>query len=293
MIAVQRIAAAAEIIIPAIRREHVIDPVVKALEAEAGPLLISLCRMVEHHVQNNLDPVLMECPDQLLQLRPFPVELIRRRIAGVRGKKADRIVAPVIQQPPPIHFSGVHGFVKFKNRHQLHRIDAELLQIGNLFLQPGERSLVCHAGRHVAGKAPHMQLVDDQVAQLPPGLRHTPPVKHIPHHPGMVMLFLMLSPDALARHRPGIGVQKDGVFIKAQPLLRLPRPVDAVGIFKFPDIQAENDHGVHIPNPVFLRKGQHRIRFFLAPVKKQQLAACPLMSMHGEIHALRKGHRPV
>ena len=66
MIAVQRIAAAAEIIIPAIRREHVIDPVVKALETEAGTLFIALRRMIEHHVQNDLDPVFMERPDQLL-----------------------------------------------------------------------------------------------------------------------------------------------------------------------------------------------------------------------------------
>ena len=109
----------------------------------------------------------------------------------------------------------------------------------------------------------------------------------------MVMLFLMLSPDALARHRPGIGVQKDGVFIKAQPLLRLPRSVDAVGVFKFPDIQAENDHGVYISHPVLLRKRQHRIGFLLFPVKKQKLAARPLMGMHGEIHTLRQGHRSV
>ena len=109
----------------------------------------------------------------------------------------------------------------------------------------------------------------------------------------MVMLFLMLSPDALSCHRPGIGVQKDGVFIKAQPLLRLPGPVDAVGIFKRADIQAENDHGVHVPHPVFLRKGQHRIRLLLPSVKQKQLAARPLMGMHGKIHALRQGHRPV
>ena len=145
----------------------------------------------------------------------------------------------------------------------------------------------------MAGKAPDMQLINDQIAQLPPGLGHAPPVEHIPYHSGMIMLFLMLSPDALSRHRPGIRVQQDGVFIKAQPLLRLPRPVDAVGIFKFTDIQAEDDHGIHISHPVLLRERQHRIGFLLSPVKKQKLAARPLMGMHGEIHALRQGHRSV
>ena len=142
MVAVEGVAAAAEIIILPVRREHVIDPVVKALEAEARPLFVALRRMIEHHVQDHLDPVFMQRPDQLLEFRPLPVVLAGRRIAGIRRKKADRIVPPVIQQLLSVRFPGVHGFVKFKYRHQLHRVDAKLLQIGDLFLQPGKGSLM-------------------------------------------------------------------------------------------------------------------------------------------------------
>ena len=97
VIAVQRIAAAAEIIISAIRRQHIINVIVKAFKGNEGAVLIALRRMVEHHVQNDLDARICQRPDQLLQFRSFPVVLIGRRIAGIGCKKADGAVAPVIE----------------------------------------------------------------------------------------------------------------------------------------------------------------------------------------------------
>ena len=138
-----------------------------------------------------------------------------------------------------------------------------------------------------------MKLVDHKLAQLLFRLRRVSPVEDILYHPGMVILFLMSAPDALSRHRPGIGVQKDGVFIKAQPLFRLPGPVDAVGIFKFFDVQPEHDHGIHVPDPIFFRERQDRIRFLLLSVKKQQLTARSFMGMHRKTHACGQRHGSV
>ena len=64
MIAVHDVATAAEIIVVAIRRQHVIDIVINALEAEARSHLISFCRVVEHNIQNDLDAIFLELANQ-------------------------------------------------------------------------------------------------------------------------------------------------------------------------------------------------------------------------------------
>ena len=96
MIAVQGVAAAAEIVIIPIGRQHVVDVVVKALEGEEGAHLIALGGVVKDHIQDDLDPIVVEGFDQLLELITLHVPLGRGGIAGVGGKEAYGIVAPVI-----------------------------------------------------------------------------------------------------------------------------------------------------------------------------------------------------
>ena len=89
--------------------------------------------MVEDHVQDDLNAVVVELLYQLLELQAFPVVLHVSGVAGVGGKKADRTVAPVVEELPPVVSALVHELVELKDRHQLHRIDAQGLQIGDLF----------------------------------------------------------------------------------------------------------------------------------------------------------------
>ena len=64
--AVDRIAAAAEIIIAAIGGQHVIDIIVKTLQRETGTLRITFRSMVENNIQETFDAVIVQLPDQLL-----------------------------------------------------------------------------------------------------------------------------------------------------------------------------------------------------------------------------------
>ena len=232
IIAVQSVAAPAEIVIMPLGSQHIVHFVVKALEAECGASLVALRRMIEHHIQNNLNTVVVERLDQQLQLRALGIVLVVCNIAGIGGEKSHRIVSPVVQEPSVPRIPGVHGLVKLKYGHQLHRVDAKLLQIRNFLHKPCESSPVLYSGGWMKGKSPHMKLIDHQVAHGPGGLGHISPVKNISDYAGMVGTCLFPAPDPLPRHRAGVRVQQNGVFVKGQPVLRLKGAVHLVGILE-------------------------------------------------------------
>ena len=66
MITVQGIAATAEIIIISIRCQHIINLIVKALEAEGGTILITFSRVVKYHIQDYFDPIVVKLSYELL-----------------------------------------------------------------------------------------------------------------------------------------------------------------------------------------------------------------------------------
>ena len=96
MVAVQGIATAAEIVIFSVRRQHIVDVVVKAFEGKEGAVFISLGSMVKHYVQKYLDTVLVKDTDQVFQLITLPVILCAGSVAGVGGEEADCVISPVI-----------------------------------------------------------------------------------------------------------------------------------------------------------------------------------------------------
>ena len=117
VIAVQRISTAAEIVIVALRGQHIIYIVVEALKRNHRAMLIALSRMVKYDIQNNLHSVLMQRFDQSLEFFPLPVVFIGRRIAGVGGKETHGIIPPVIQKHPSVHLPAAGHFIEFKDRH--------------------------------------------------------------------------------------------------------------------------------------------------------------------------------
>ncbi len=164
MVAVQRIAAAAEIVIIPVGRQHIVNLIVKALKAEGWPVLISLRRVIKDYIQNHFNPVFVKLPDKLLKLRSLPVVLFGRDIVGIRGKKSNGIIPPVVKEPVAVLLPGIHGLVKCKNRHQLYCVDSQLLQIRNLLFQTGKGPPMLHSRGGMLGKAPYMKLIDNQIA---------------------------------------------------------------------------------------------------------------------------------
>ena len=123
MIAVQRISTAAEVIVFPVRGEHIVDIVVKPLETERRAHFIPFSRMVEHNVQDHVDLIVVQRFDQPLQLHSLAVIFDAGGVACIRREEADRIIAPVIEQFIIIDQPCVAHLVKFKDRHQLHRIN--------------------------------------------------------------------------------------------------------------------------------------------------------------------------
>ena len=290
VITVQRISAAAEIIIIAVRRQHIINIIVKSFKRETGPQLVALRRMVEHHVQDTLNPVFIQRFYQFFQFRSFPVVLGMARITGIGSEKTDRIVSPVVHHLTSVHDPAVFHLVKLEDRHQLHRIDAQFLQIRNLFLQSRKGARVFHTGRFMLCKSPHVQFIDHQILHRDKRIPVLPPVKHIAHHPRFVeSAFLSgAAPYALPCHRLGINIQQHVLFVKQKPLLRIIRSVQTVCVLKFFNVQAKYDHRIDFSHPVMLRERDHRVRFIFHTMEQQQFAGNGAKRVHGKVHSSRQ-----
>ena len=272
VIAVHRIAAAGEVVIVALRCQHIVDIVVKALEIDERAILISLCRVVEYDIQDDHDACFMETADQLPELTAFPVVLLPEGVARVRRKVADRIVAPVIHKALAFVVAQVLHLIEFKDRHHLHRSDAKPFQIGDLLAQTLKSARRGNACICTHRKSTHMQLVDDQVFHIQTLIGMIAPVIRMAHDPRMVhaLFRLPLSPYLLAGDSLCIDIQQDMVLVEQKSLLRIPRAVHAIGIFKLRDIKSEYNHRPHIPDPVILRKWNHRVWFLLQPPEQEQ-----------------------
>ena len=267
MVAVESVAAPAEIIIKPFRCKHIINVIVKPLKWKIRSVLISLRSMVKHHVQIHLDSMGIKQVDQTLQFISLPVILLAGSIAGIGWKEADRIVSPVIVQLFPINLPVIQHFIKLKYGHQLHCIDPQFHQIGDFLLKPLKCARKPYAWWPMLCIPPHMKLVYDQVLHGDQRLGVITPVKVILYHPGLVTLAQSwrLTPKALSGYCFCIWVQQVFGWVKDQPLFRLPRSSHPISVLKLPNVQLEYDHGVDIADSVMLRKWQHGIRLILGP----------------------------
>ncbi len=206
VVAVQGIAAAAEVVVVPVGRQHVVDLVVEAFETEGGALFVPFGGVVEHHVQNHFYAVVVKGLDQHFQLCALMIVFIICDIGGVGGEKAHGIVAPVVQKLFAVHLSGGYGLIELKDGHQLHRVDSQLFQIGDFFHQPGEGAAMGHTGGGMEGEAPDMQLIDDQVAHGAGGLGHGAPVEDVLYDTGMIAAGFAAAPNPGAGHGFGVRV---------------------------------------------------------------------------------------
>ena len=136
MVAIQCVAAPAEIIVMPVRCQDIVHIIVDSLKGKTGAVVIALRSMIEHHIQNDLNPILLQLIDQLLQLVSLVIVLHLRGISRIGRKEADRVIAPIIIELHTVHHPGILHLVKFKDRHQLHGIYAQIFQVRNLLPQP-------------------------------------------------------------------------------------------------------------------------------------------------------------
>ncbi len=150
-----------------------------------------------------------------------------------------------------------------------------------------------HSGRRMLSIPAHMQLINYQITQFPGGLGHVSPVKNILHYSAPVSPAPVLSPASLSGDHPRIRVQKYPLPVKNHTFLGVIGTSHPVGILEFFNIQSKHNHGINIPDFVFVRKGKLRIRLFFPLMKQQQLTGSPKMGMHRETHSIGQSHGSV
>ena len=228
VVAVEHVAAAAEIVVLAVGREHVVDVVVQSLEREEGTLFVTLGGVVEHDVEDDLDAVGLEVADELFQLGALAVMAVVGFIAGVGSEEADRVVAPVVIELFAVEVAVGAHFVEFEDRHQLNRVDAQLLEVRDLLADALEGTAVADARGEVLRKAAHMQLIDDQLLHRDARRLEVAPVVVVEHDARLIDAGVGLThaPAALTRDRLCVGVEHIHILVENQSLFGIVRSVE-------------------------------------------------------------------
>ena len=162
--------------------------------------------MVEYHIQYDFYAIFLQIANDLFQFRTFPVMFSVWVVTGIGCEEAHRIV--VVQQLTAFYHAHISCLVKFKNGHQFHRVNTQILEIGNLFPQAGKSTFVRYAGRFIHGKASDVQFIDYKIFHGDNGLFFDSPVEIITDNSGAVSVFVGGDPpDALPGHSLGVRIQ--------------------------------------------------------------------------------------
>ena len=116
---VQRVAGAGVVdVVPRLGRQPVVGGIVDALEAERRSELVALGGVIVDHVEDHLEPGIVQVGDHLLEL----ADRVAGGVARIRREEADGIIAPEIRQPLLQQMVVVDELV---DRQKLDRGDAE------------------------------------------------------------------------------------------------------------------------------------------------------------------------
>jgi len=193
--------------------------------------------------------------------------------------------------------------IELEHGQQLHRCNAQLLEIGNLFDEAGERAagLFREAGARMTGEAAHVHLVHDGPRRRSPQRQVALPVvrgdvdDHALHGRPRVVA---IAPRGVATIRlwntysSAIGIQEKFSGIEAQAARRIERALDAIGV------QLAGSYTGHEDVPVVVRAVDRRIEANHArgfgvvdPIEQQQLHPGAVSREDAEIDAIWRWRR--
>ena len=169
VVGVDRVAGARGVHVTAgvVGHEPVVRRVVQPAEAQRRAQMAALRRVVEHHVEQHLQPGRMQRLDHRLELGDLPAAAAgphRRGVAVMRGEEADGVVAPVVGQAARGQMPGGDELV---DGQQLDRGHPEAGQVLHHRRARQPRIGSPQRWRHVTarlGEPLDVQLIDDGVA---------------------------------------------------------------------------------------------------------------------------------
>ncbi len=247
---VEGVAAAGEVDVAALVAggQPVVGGVVDPPQAEGGAELVALGGVVVDDVEDHLDARRVQGQHHRLELPHLLAPGARRRVVGVGGEVAERVVAPVVGQSPAQEVGLRHEVV---DGHELHRGHAQVDQVVD-HRGTGQAGVGApQAGGHVrpeSGEALHVQLVDHGVVPRGAGMGVVAPREEgVGHHRpgdmggGVAPVALVVGPArAVAEHGlvpveaavdgQGVGVDEQLGRVEAQAPMGVPRTVDPVPV---------------------------------------------------------------
>ncbi len=207
-----------------------------------GPEFGGLRGVVVDHVEDDLDAGLVQRLDHRLELGDVPVRRCRRAVTLVRREEPDRVVAPVVRQPPLGQDRLRHGLV---HRHQLDRGDAEPLQVLDDRGRRQPRVAAAQLGRYAGmpqRQAADMRLVDQGLVIRRAQLLIAGPVKirvddDIPWHIRGAVVSVQRSQVSAAANvreqgRAGRDLAIDGLAVGVEQQLGRIAPVPAAQVVR-------------------------------------------------------------
>ena len=293
VVAIEGVAAAAEVEVIAVGGEEVVCFVVEPAERNNRPGRIAFGRVVEDHVEDDLDAGGVEGLDQILELVDLLSVRAARGEAGLRSAEGQRAVTPVVAELVARFGVGAEIFVlvEFEDGHEFHAVDAEGDKVGNFFAQAVEGARSSHAGGGVLGEPAHVHFVDDQFRHRQIQGTVVLPVEVVFRDASAVrkdVAFAAVVPEDLASARcAGERVEQDVPRIETVAGVRVEWSLHAVAVFQVRRVQVEDHHGEDVAHAEFRREGDLGEGPLGAFLEKDQRATGRVRGEDREIHSAR------
>ena len=298
---IQRIAATGviDVGIGALVRQPVPRCVVQPPPAQRRPGLVGLAGVIEDDIEDHFDAGPVQGSHHGPKLIAHGARVGRRRITGLRAKEAERVVAPVIDEPPVRQVPLVQVLV---HRQQADRGDAEPLQmrqdrrVGKAGIGAAHR--FGNAGMQ-AGEALDMQFVQHGLGRRALGRCIVDPVGVVIDHPGLqrmgrvvarigprrfvrigaqVIVAPLEAADDFARPR----VEQQLVRIEAMAMVGPPWTLCPQSV----DQSRSGPGQVAVPDVAGVAGQRDPLQFMFAPrVEQAQFDALRVRREHGEVDA--------
>jgi len=248
MVAVERVSAAAVVLVVPAAIEHVVDPVLQPLEAQRRPFFVALGRVVEDHVEDHLDARPVQGLHHLLELADLVPGPVAGGVAPVRGEQRHRIVAPVVGPPRPVAEAVEDG--ELVHGHELHRRYAQRLEMGNLLDHSQVGARVLHLARARLREPAHVHLVDDRLRQRPAQVAVVLPVELVVDHNALGRADQpVVGREEVARQGLRVGIDQSGPAVEAVSHLGHERSV-GLEVIELSGRHGGDEDAPHVAPPV-------------------------------------------
>ena len=273
--------------------QDVIRCVFQPAIAQRRALMVCLRRVVEHDIEDDLDPGSMQRLDHIAKLVDGAQAILVRAVRHMRSEERHGRVPPVVDMAG----DSIVG-VELEHRQQLHRCHAELLKIRDLVDQTSIRAsrFGRQTGARMAGEPTDVHFVDHGLRKRPVQRNIALPViaarigDHALHR-GRAVVARERSIDAAVAvwhdHSLPVRIQQNFARVESQSPLRFERPTSAIAV-ELPRLNIGHEDMPVVVCPVAPRveRNHHAGPCIVGAIEEQQLDARAAFRKHAEVDAL-------